>query len=375
MKNRLERIRPEEIRKIVLNGGGVKGGAHVTAYAALLACGVDPKNIDAIVGTSVGSMLAVLIAVGYSIDEMHQAMTNLDFLDFLDEDGVNTRKKVVKTVDKLQAGKPAFFAVKPVLSKSTTLKTRIAKNSGIYRGENLRLWLEEKIYAKTGIEYCTFGELRALASKNPQYKALFVIVTNDNTKLAELLGRPDSDNVIISDASRASAALPGFFETHQLYQKVDGKRVLLNNDVYSDGGIHDNYAIDCFDAQPNGDILFNREVIGLYLCSSPVSNYLLDKGPLPKEEMSKGFSRFVKTIGKIAVDTQYSDFINSEKDKARTIPIDNKGVSTIDFNLQSNPLSYNALLESGWGSTCEYFGQQHDFPEKFKIHVASPELH
>ena len=52
---------------LALAGGGVKGAAHIGAIKALEENGIQ---IDAIAGTSIGSIVASLYAMGYTTDKM-----------------------------------------------------------------------------------------------------------------------------------------------------------------------------------------------------------------------------------------------------------------------------------------------------------------
>ena len=52
---------------LVLEGGGVRGVAHIGAIKALEENGI---KIDAIGGTSAGSIVSALYAMGYTADEM-----------------------------------------------------------------------------------------------------------------------------------------------------------------------------------------------------------------------------------------------------------------------------------------------------------------
>ena len=52
---------------VVLSGGGVKGAAHVSILKAIEQAGIP---IDYIVGTSMGSIVGGLYAMGYSTDQL-----------------------------------------------------------------------------------------------------------------------------------------------------------------------------------------------------------------------------------------------------------------------------------------------------------------
>lgn len=54
---------------VALSGGGVKGAAHIGVLRALEENGIKP---DCIGGTSSGSIVAVLYAMGYTVEEIHK---------------------------------------------------------------------------------------------------------------------------------------------------------------------------------------------------------------------------------------------------------------------------------------------------------------
>ena len=54
---------------LALSGGGVRGAAHVGAIKALEENGI---KIDAVAGTSAGSIVGALYAMGYTTDEMYK---------------------------------------------------------------------------------------------------------------------------------------------------------------------------------------------------------------------------------------------------------------------------------------------------------------
>ena len=52
---------------LALAGGGVKGAAHIGVIKALKENGIE---IDMVAGTSIGSIVASLLAMGYTTSEM-----------------------------------------------------------------------------------------------------------------------------------------------------------------------------------------------------------------------------------------------------------------------------------------------------------------
>ncbi len=364
----LEKIHPGEIECVVFNGGSVKGAAHVTAYAALLACGVESNQIKNCLGTSAGAIIACIRASSYTVDEMFDLMTTLNFKQFLDEGGkINTSGKLLKSVDKLQQDKTKFFAVLPVASKTPVMASRIASDTGIYKGEAFRNWLENLISVKTNIPFCTFAELHEKSKSDPMFCDVHIVAFNLNTKRAEILNVYNSPDVIISDAAHASMAISTLFEAHQIRKKQNGERVLYSNDLYNDGGLTNNFKINAFDLQPNGDEIFNRQVIGFKITSAEEVAYLRREAGIPNHPVEPGLKNFLSATAYAARSTERSNYLNSPKDIVRTIPIDNVGVSTLDFDLNNKPEKFNKLLKSGWDATCHYFQMNLEFPERYKI--------
>ncbi|MCE2496597.1 MAG: patatin-like phospholipase family protein [Flavobacteriales bacterium] len=61
---------------VVLSGGGAKGAAHIGVLKAMEEAGLRP---DFIAGTSMGSMVGGLYAIGFSADEIEQILLNIDW--------------------------------------------------------------------------------------------------------------------------------------------------------------------------------------------------------------------------------------------------------------------------------------------------------
>ena len=365
MRSNAKKTAIQNVTKLVFNGGGAKGAAHPMAYAAFIACGGDIEQVTDVAGTSAGSIMAGMVALGYTSEEIHRQMSK-DFMDFLDEDSglIKVSKKVRKTTGKLQAGKNKAIALGPLLIAGPKIKERIEKNLGIFKGEALRLWVEEKIKTKLEalglglVDHCTFLELHELSKQNRKIKDLHVVSLNANTQVIEYFNYKNTPNVILSDAIRASSSIPMFFEAHQICFKDQHRRRVAMKDRYLDGGVINNYPINIFNSfnvNPN-------EVLGFYLCDSLVADYLKGVGPLPgSEEITSGMELLKNTIGSI-YDQQYASFMADEQAKRCTIPIDNTGISTVDFDLSNRPDDLNKLLQSGWQATCDYFGKAIPFP-------------
>ncbi|MCB9913608.1 MAG: patatin-like phospholipase family protein [Planctomycetes bacterium] len=167
------RRRPRTV--LVLGGGGMRGMAHVGVLRALHTLGI---GYDAIVGTSIGSLVGAMAAAGMNLDEMGEIVARVQKEDYF-------RLNFVK------------FLMKGTRAPS------------MYRGDTFRERLTE-ILPQRGFDqlevpfYCNAVRLESGGSV--------------------FFGTPGFDHVSLVDAVYASCALPGVFEPFELdgYNYMDG---------------------------------------------------------------------------------------------------------------------------------------------------------
>lgn len=192
--------------KLVLSGGGVKLMAFIGALTALNDMGIL-EHITTIAATSAGAIIAFLLSIGYTIDELFDVITLLDFkklklLEFhrlLTEFGLDDGKRMEFLVHSLMA----------------------AKNIDI----NISF---RKLYEMTG-------------------KTLIMTATCVNDKKIHYFSHKTAPDMSILTALRMTISVPIFFTP-----------VLYKGKYYIDGGCIDNFPIHLFD--DNLD-----DVIGIYL--------------------------------------------------------------------------------------------------------------
>ncbi|MCA1030705.1 patatin-like phospholipase family protein [Bacillus timonensis] len=206
----------------VFSGGGIKGFALIGAYKALEEKGLKFKHLA---GTSAGSIIAALIAAGYTSDEISTLIEEIDLRTFLDE--------------------RRTYLPGPI-SKWILLYWRL----GLYKGDKMESWIANKL-ADKGIK--TFRDLppnslRVIASDLTNGKML--VLPNDLIRYGI---SPESFSV--AKAIRMSCSLPYFFEPVKLPTNV-GKNIVV------DGGVLSNFPIWLFD-EVNGPK--KRPVLGIKL--------------------------------------------------------------------------------------------------------------
>ena len=95
----------------VFEGGGVKGIGLIGAVCCFEDCGYE---LHRFAGTSAGSIIASLLAVGYTGKELKDIMLNYDYRNFLDKNKLKALSFLVKS-------------------------TSLFKNKGIYSGNPIEV--------------------------------------------------------------------------------------------------------------------------------------------------------------------------------------------------------------------------------------------
>ncbi|MCB1068638.1 MAG: patatin-like phospholipase family protein [Simkania sp.] len=278
---------------LVFQGGGATGIAHVGALRKLEEKNLI-SNVKRTAGTSAGSILAALLAVGYTSLELEQELSK-DFFEFFDHtsligsacldasfSGPSVNKIFFKLLTLIKK-----HGIKAAMNPKKFWK-ELADFKGCCKGDKLRDWFEELIFRKTGIKHCTFGELALLTrKKSSQFKHLHVFVTKVEGELKTVRISSEDQNfkkVIISDAILASACIPGVFEPHVLHEKSHEYGVRIpakHHGTFLDGGVSYNFPLEAFDkkefcltdeldAQEKEEYYFNPKTMGFSL-HSPLS--------------------------------------------------------------------------------------------------------
>ncbi|XP_070541986.1 uncharacterized protein [Ptychodera flava] len=190
---------------IVLEGGGAKGIAYHGTIKVLSQLGIFPK-LKRFAGTSIGSIAAALLAVGYKADEVVPMV-------------VSERDHY------LMDHSCGILSIIP----------NIIMDYGWNPGKKMLEWLGDKIEEKTGNRDITFKEVYMKYGKE-----LCVVVTNVNQMDAEYCHVKTTPQMPIRLAVRMSVSIPGMYEPVKYHNGT-------NADLYIDGGLLVNFPIHCFD--------------------------------------------------------------------------------------------------------------------------------
>ena len=211
---------------LCLAGGGVKGAAHIGALKAL-----DEENIkiDYIGGTSSGSIVATLFALGYTPDEMYKIFEKyckkIKYVDFSNIAklifGLIFKRKII--IDGLNNGKQII-----------NLIDKVAKNKGIKNISEIKMPL-----VMPSVNMCN-GDLICFTSCN--FRKEF----SDNIIFV--------NNMEIGKAVRSSCSYPVVFSPYK-----------YGNEKLIDGGIRENVPwkeLKMLGADKVLSIMFNEMLTG-----------------------------------------------------------------------------------------------------------------
>ena len=113
---------------VVLSGGGAKGAAHIGALKVIEEAGIP---VDIVVGTSMGSIVGGLYAIGYTSAQLENMMKQQDW-NFLLTDKVSQSGQ---SLIRRESSDRYSFSI-PLLKKHP-------KVSGLIRGENINTLFSE----------------------------------------------------------------------------------------------------------------------------------------------------------------------------------------------------------------------------------------
>lgn len=205
------------IKNLVMEGAGIRGLAYCGAVQELHTHG-KLQALERVAGTSAGSIVACLLSVGYTPDEISTIVGNTDFGAFND-------------------GEFMFMGG----------TERMLNAYGWYKGDVFLGWLESHVSRKTEDVNLTFEALHQRKMDGKPGYDLYVAATNLSQQKAAVFSHETHPTMRIVDAVRASMSVPFWFEAvcldDQGHVAEQGQ-----GDVYIDGGVLTNYPLAFFDA-------------------------------------------------------------------------------------------------------------------------------
>lgn len=272
----------------LFGGGAIRGVSYIGAVKALEELGIIP---DRLAGSSVGSIFAALLAVGYNAEELKDIFIKVNFELFKD----------------ISIGLGPLFAIS--------------------KGEVFLEWVRELIEKKYYGENYKKGVNPAVTFKDIK-KNLVVITTNLSNFECKEFSKFDTPDYEIASAVRISCCMPGLMKPIE-YNKtllVDGdlqkswpmwklsKHLLNNDERILEFRLEGNYE--------SNDISGINYANAVYSCMTAIS-------------------------------TSFITNIYGNKDKFDYIVLNTGDIVVVDFNI--NEAKRNDLINSGYNQTISYF--------------------
>lgn len=269
----------------VFEGGGVKGVGLVGAL-----CSLEKKGYvwQRVAGTSAGSIVAALLAVGYNAKELKKIMFDADFNEFINERGIQSVPLVGKTLS-------------------------LMVYNGLYNGDKIEQWITKYLEKK--------GKLR-FKDVSVNGKSRLKIIATDITK-KDILVLPDDlvkygidpMEFEIAKAVRMSISIPFYFKPVKFKYKEDMSYVV-------DGGVLSNFPIWIFDVSGKP----RWPTFGFKFIDPKITS----KGSGKKDIVSFAFD-IINTM----LDKNEEIYIKN-KDFVRTISIPSSSTKATQFNISDN---------------------------------------
>lgn len=298
----------------VFQGGGVKGVALVGAVTAAERFGIQFVRTA---GTSVGAVVAALLAAGYNADEMRELLESTPFSTFTKKDWYHH-----------------LVLLGPIV--------RVLVRKGLYSADPLEMWIAKHLAAKGVYTFRDLpeGALRVVASDITQGKML--VLPDDLTQYGI-----DPKSFSVAKAVRMSASLPYFFEPASIScPTAKGKRLPFKGRqryYIVDGAILSNYPLWIFDKEHH-EKGSNIPTLGFQLVGKTEQQPRTIRGPVTM------FSALFSTMMN-AHDERYIE----KHDRFRTIKIPAGMVGATDFDISED--KSRELFESGFLAGERFFGQ------------------
>lgn len=272
----------------LFGGGAIRGTAHVGVIKALLKLGIEPTTLA---GSSVGSMVAALYAVGYTPEELAEIFLSVNFELFRDI--------------------------------SFGFNTKFALSKGEVFLDWIRDLIERKFYGNSYIkgqsEHVKFKDLA---------KNLVIITTNIKDFTCHEFSNFETPDTEVAMAVRYSCCMPGLM-----------KPLTFNGDMLLDG--------DLMKGKPMWVLSKNLQNVSDRILEIRLEGTFIGSDTNPLDYINGIYSCITST------ETSFIKSLYGNCDKYDYIVIDTGNVVVVDFNYPSE--KRQAIIDDGYRQTMAYF--------------------
>lgn len=295
------------------------GIAHVGALEELDEAG-EFADVTHVVGSSVGSIVAVAVACRIPLEQVSNEMFAVEFESFRD-DSIGYLLDVY----------------------------RLYREFGWYKGDALERWMDDVLERHTGSRGITFAQ----AFK--RYGVWLEIPTTDmNYPKTVYMSHETHPDLPLAKAVRRSTGIPVYFRVDKErlptdFEADDGTVTVRPVDhYYVDGGLLDNYPIQRLYRH-----LKPSDVVGVKLMTTLELESMRHSHATDQPDPPANFCDFMERI-LTALRNQALKAHIDERDWQRTIRVDTGNVSATEFALSDEEKRH--LVEQGRASAREFLG-------------------
>lgn len=323
------------IKNLVFEGGGVLGIAYIGVLRYLFERGIM-QNLQRVAGTSAGAVTACVVSFNLPFSATKQIADSLDYEKV-------PQKAEVSPLEALA------LALAPKAEKLVADKDcieRLLAQYGWYSSDYFYGWLRDIIAeqfdpTKKAPPY-TFADFQnpALHKNNRPFWELSVIGTDVSTATSKVFSFETTPHMEVAQAVRISMSVPVYFESATA--DIGGAKP----QVFCDGGVMRNYPINLYDAYNFRDKIYTRrpcETLGARFNKAPIHrdiHNLID---------------YISALLECFTRAQKDQYMQNERDIARSIEIDTDTVKALDFNIKTNDETYNYLVNQGYAAAKKHF--------------------
>lgn len=225
---------------------------------------------------------------------------------------------------------------------------RFIQDRGWYSSDYFYTWLKNVIAEQFTVakDSYTFADFR-----NPEIHAggrdfldLYITGTDISNRMSRVFSYETTPDMEVALAARISMSIPFYFESIE-YQYPGTSEP----QSYADGGIMWNYPINLFDDPRYGKKIVNgvnTETLGMFIFTSPSET---------RYKKVDGLVDYLSALFESLLLVQEHLIAMNEKNKGRTIFIDDKGVPSTYFDVDTGDETYRKLYDSGYESARAFF--------------------
>jgi NTE family protein len=264
---------------LVLSGGGARGGAHLGVIKAFEKHRIP---IDAIVGTSMGSLIGGLYAAGHSSEAIETLLTTTEWSKVISIDYERIHIPFRRKLFQLEFPGNAKMGV--------NRDNEIVFGTGLFKRQMMLQFLEHQTYNVSDID--NFDHL------NIPFRA---VASNLENGEAVVLGSGS-----LAKSIYASIAIPGGFDPIV----IDGKTLV-------DGGVADNLPLDVMRREMHVDIIILVDISTPFDEKQKFNNYLSIMGRLSDILMRKNVEETIASLrpNEILITPELGDITPLDSDK------------------------------------------------------------